>query len=658
MSQNAMKNKFLILSLIVCAVAGAAFYSWMSTDDVSGTPQTAAALTTEIQATSSPQDPMPVGLQVPPVLPLSQKKRPGQDYSKLSYAMLYQGDIAFSAPGTQIEQTIHFSVAGQLVQYRQIQDTGIYHLLRMTAPEVSATIGQQPNPEIVAAVKSQMQTGIEMLTTPEGEILEVYLSEPHSTLKSMETVAFLMQNIVPESISTPEQWQRSEQDYNGEFTAFYSLKKEDTGTDVYQLFKQRELEKALYDQARGLEKQLTASYTFSHEASWNQAHRFLNSLSVDEEVRHQMNNVPLASSRNQLTLTLSEWSPQVSAEDLALIQQVQAQRSIQLSAAEVFQSATGNRTARDGSVMNSDDANAETEADAQANRVSAEAAYQEIQALYDEMLALDGLERVKAENQLSTLLQDFARTYPDQLDLVTDDLRQFSPQEPGFSLYLSALSTVSSRPAQDAMLTTLNARMNENQAAASIMAALALSPQGNTLTFERFSNMVDRSPLSDNLSANVDLAKSAMVQRMGVEDTATADQYVASQLQKLKASEDTSATMHQLTVLGNMGQYLSFSDLQQYTEQPNETIRQQATHALRFVPGNDATSYLMDTLKDGGNSATREVAANSLSYRSLDNSTLTQIQQQIDVEQNQQIKERLQGIVDKYATPEIAQQSH
>ena len=661
-----MKNKLLfILLLVSCVAAGAALFS-LSGSPVSAVPdhesasasaQPSAMQTSTNSNTSAFQD---TGT------PLSHSGNTASEaFAKQIFALQYSADIAFSAPGTTVEQTIRFDISGDLIQYRQIRDDHRYQLIRIPSPDITAVVNQQVNPEIVAALRQQVQQGIEFISSPEGEILEVYLSQPHPSLKSMETIAFMMQHIVPETLSGNTHWQRTEKDYNGEFTAFYSLQPDTAqtpATDSYALFKRRELEKAVYDQvsgdqARGLENKLRPIYSFSHQARWDQQHRMLQSLSVDESVEHQLNGQPLASSNNRLVLNLTSWSEHISPTDLALIQQVQSQRQIELTAAEVFLSSGGK--ASQGARAQGEETAEQQKSDqnAQGMNTSAEAAYQEIKDLYDAMLSLDGLERVKAESQLSALLQNFARTYPGDLDLLTDDLAKFGTHEPGFSLYLSALSTVASHASQEAMLTTLNARINENQAAASIMASLALSPQGNTLTFERFSNMVGNSSLAESMPVNVDLAKSAMVQRMGVEDSTTANAYVSEQLRELKSAPDTSATLHHLTVLGNMGQYLSFEDLQTYTDQANADIRQRATHALRFVPGPDATDYLLQTLKDDANVTTREVAANSLSYRSMDNNTLAQIQQQIDVEQNQQIKDRLQDIVDKYAQDqsEIAQ---
>lgn len=656
-----MKNKLLfILVLVSCIAAGAALFR------LSGSPASAVpdheSGSASAQPTATPANPNshPPAFQHTGTASSHSENTASEAFAKQVFALQYSADIAFSAPGTTVEQTIRFDISGDMLQYRQIRDDHIYKLIRMPAPDITAAVNQQANPEIVAALRQQVQQGIEFISSLEGEILEVYLSQPHPSLKSMETIAFMMQHIVPETLSANTQWQRSEKDYNGEFTAFYSLQPDTAptpATDSYALFKRRELEKAVYDQARGLENKLRPIYSFSHQARWDQQHRMLQSLSVDESVEHLLNGQPLASNNNRLILNLTSWSEDISQTELALIQQVQSQRQIELTAAEVFLSTGGKVSQGAGTLDEASDEQQHSEQATQGASTSAEEAYQEIKDLYDAMLSLDGLERVKAESQLSALLQNFARTYPGDLDLLTDDLAKFGTHEPGFSLYLSALSTVASRASQEAMLTTLNARMNEKQAAASIMASLALSPQGNTQTFERFSNMVGNSQLAESMTANVDLAKSAMVQRMGVEDSTTANAYVSEQLRELKTAPDTSATLHHLTVLGNMGQYLSFGDLQTYTEQTNADIRQRATHALRFVPGSDATDYLLQTLKDDANVTTREVAANSLSYRALDNTTLDQLRQQIETESSPQIKDRLQDIVDKYAQDqsEIAQ---
>lgn len=648
-----MKNKLLImLALVCCVVAGASLYLFSGSSGAEASKPQSAAASNQTQTSKSNETNETPAFQQSSKPASSPADSASYEYNKQVFDVRYGGDIAFSAPGTSVEQSIRFDLSGNLFQYRQMRQDQIYHLIRMPDPTVTAVVNQETSPEIVDAIRQQVQEGIEFVTTPEGEIQEVYLSQPHTSLKTMETIAFLMQNIVPETVNDQDQWQRTEQDYNGEFSANYTLKLDDSTTsanNIYQLFKRRELKKALYDQARGLENKLSAEYTFSHKALWDQTNRMLTQLSVDESVQHHMNGQPLATSRNLLDMKLTSWADNISPVELALIKHTQAGRQVQLSASDVFLS-TGNGTNKaSGSQQKQAEAKDARDQATQGVNTTAEAAYQEIKDLYDAMLALDGLERMKAENQLSAMLQNFARAYPGNLDLLTNDLTKFGTSEPGFSLYLSALSTVASRPAQDAMLTTLNARMNETQAATSIMASLALSPQGNTQTFERFSNLMDSRAMTDNLSANVDLAKSAMVQRMGVEDTTTANGYVSEQLQQLKASAEPSQTLHHLTVLGNMGQYLTFSDLKSYTEQSNADIRQRATHALRFVPGADATQYLMQTLRDDANSATREVAANSLSYRSLDNKTLDQIQQQIAQESNQQIKDRLQGIVDKYA---------
>ncbi|KDM93173.1 hypothetical protein [Photobacterium galatheae] len=653
-----MKNKLLImLALVCCVVAGASLYIFSGSSDAEASKPQSATDPIQTQTTqSNPTNETPA-FQESRTPASSQAENVSHEYNKQVFDVRYGGDIAFSAPGTSVEQSIRFDLSGELFQYRQSRDDQIYHLLRMPAPTVTAVVNQQTSPEIVDAIRQQVQEGIEFVTTPEGEIQEVYLSQPHPSLKTMETIAFLMQNIVPETVNDQDQWERTEQDYNGEFSAYYNLKLDDSATSankIYQLFKRRELKKALYDQARGLENKLSAEYTFSHKALWDQNRRMLTQLSVDESVQHHMNGQPLATSRNLLDMKLTFWTDSISPVELALIKHTQAGRQIQLSASDVFLSTGNSVNAASGSQQQQAKEKDARDQAAQGVSTTAEAAYQEIKDLYDAMLSLEGLERMKAENQLSAMLQNFARAYPGNLDLLTNDLTKFGTQEPGFSLYLSALSTVASLPAQDAMLTTLNARMSETQAATSIMASLALSPQGNTQTFERFSNLMNSQTMSDGLSANVDLAKSAMVQRMGVEDTTTANGYVSEQLQQLKTSADPSQTLHHLTVLGNMGQYLTFSDLQSYTEQSNADIRQRATHALRFVPGADATNYLMTTLKNDTNAGTREVAANSLSYRSLDSNTLAQIQQQIDQESNQQIKDRLQGIVDKYNTPNEA----
>lgn len=658
MSQYSMKNKLLfILLLVSCVAAGAALFHH------SGSPTSALADHESASASALPSATQTNPNSNTPAFQDTGTPSPHTDntasetFAKHVFALQYSADIAFSAPGTTVEQTIRFDISGDMIQYRQIRDDHIYKLIRIPSPDITAVVNQQANPEIVAAIRQQVQEGVEFISSPEGEILEVYLSQPHPSLKSMETIAFMMQHIIPETVSGKAQWQRSEQDYNGEFTAFYSLQPDTAptpATDSYALFKRRELEKSVYDQAsgdqaRGLANQLKPVYSFSHQARWDQHNRMLQSLSVDESVEHLLNGQPLASSNNRLVLNLTSWTQGISQSELALIQQVQSQRQIELTAAEVFLSNGGKASQRTGAQGEETAEQQKSDQNAQGINTSAEEAYQEIKDLYDAMLSLDGLERVKAESQLSALLQNFARTYPGELDLLTDDLAKFGTHEPGFSLYLSALSTVASHASQQAMLTTLNARMNENQAAASIMASLALSPQGNTQTFERFSNMVGNSPLAASMPANVDLAKSAMVQRMGVEDSTTANAYVSDQLRELKSAADTSATLHHLTVLGNMGQYLSYEDLQTYTEQSNTDVRQRATHALRFVPGSDATDYLLQTLKDDANVATREVAANSLSYRALDNTTLDQLRLQIETESSQQIKDRLQGIVDKYA---------
>jgi hypothetical protein len=206
--------------------------------------------------------------------------------------------------------------------------------------------------------------------------------------------------------------------------------------------------------------------------------------------------------------------------------------------------------------------------------------------------------------------------YPEACKPLARQMKQEDPKRSKAMLMLAtALSTVGSPQAQDALVDVLSSRSSDITSANILIPALGMTDYPTPKSEETLRELIHSSEKEDIIST-AGLSLGAMAGNLADQDPERSRAIVES-VQKDYLNADTDQQkQYLLSVLGNTGSDQTLPVINSALESSNGQLQAEAAMALRFVQGREAQAKLVDLLKAGAiDDSVKQAAASALSYR-------------------------------------------
>jgi len=206
--------------------------------------------------------------------------------------------------------------------------------------------------------------------------------------------------------------------------------------------------------------------------------------------------------------------------------------------------------------------------------------------------------------------------HPEACEPLAAQMKKENPQKSKAMLMLAtALSTVGSPQAQDALVDVLASRSSDIVSAQILIPALGMTEHPTPKAEETLRELIHSSGKEDIVST-AGLSLGAMAGNLSEQDPERSRAIIESVQKDYQNAETDQQKQYLLSVLGNAGSDQALPVINSALESSNIQIQTEAAMALRFVPDREAQAKLVDLLKTSAiDDSVKQAAASALSYR-------------------------------------------
>ena len=203
---------------------------------------------------------------------------------------------------------------------------------------------------------------------------------------------------------------------------------------------------------------------------------------------------------------------------------------------------------------------------------------------------------------------------PKSTNNASKHLISLSEFDDSFMLIVSALSAVGTPESQNALIETYHG-IKDEKAKMSVLANLGLTESPTLATEEFLRNMMSQQEYK--LKNTAILAMGNIGQKLLETDTEREEKIYKELMEKLITSNNDVEKKVALLSLGNLSDKRALSEIYKETNSTNETLRQYATFALRFIEDGNVDIYLRDILKKESSERVKVSALQAMTFRKM-----------------------------------------